>query len=117
MVDHNLHKGLCYSLAKEAGIQTARLPLDEHVDLKTRRVLTIDHVFEIIGSVVSEEMSWKDAVMKTLPPRKGASVKESNNKDAAVSAESSLCIEGQTMSDDQEAKMINSTNEGQLNKE
>ena len=115
MVDHNLHKGLCYSLAKEAGIQTARLPLDEHVDLKTRRVLTIDHVFQIIGNVVSEEMTWKDAVMKTLPPRKGASAKESNND--AASAENSLCIEGQTMSDDQEAKKINSTNEGQLNKE
>ena len=111
LVDHNLHKGLCHSLAKEAGISHARLPLEEHVDLKTRRVLTIDHVFQIIGNVVSEEMSWKDAVMKTLPPRKGACVKENKTIDDAVSTDN--CIEAQAKSEDQEAESASSLNDGQ----
>ena len=75
LVDHNKHKGLCYKLAKEAGVAHARLPLDKHVDLKTRRVLTIDHVFQIISDVI-EGKSWKDAILKTLPERKGVMAKE-----------------------------------------
>merc|ERR1712110_1367092 len=76
LVDHNLHKGLCYSLAKDAGISHARLPIDEFVNLKTRKVLAVDHVFHIIGSVVSQKMKWKDAFLNILPDRKGAEAKE-----------------------------------------
>nr|CAG4640750.1 EOG090X03SX [Eulimnadia texana] len=39
LVDHNSQK-----LALERGVSHGRLPLDEHVDMKTRKVLTIDHV-------------------------------------------------------------------------
>ena len=35
-------------------------------------MLTIDHVFRIIGSVASEGKTWKDALLETLPERKGA---------------------------------------------
>lgn len=43
LVDHNFHKGLCFERAKEAGVRTARLPLSEFIDIKTRTVLTINH--------------------------------------------------------------------------
>ena len=76
LVDHNLHKGLCHRMAKDSGISHARLPIDEFVKLKTRKVLAIDHVFHIIGSVVSEKMSWADAFLNILPDRKGAELKE-----------------------------------------
>lgn len=80
LVDHNLHKGLCYSLAKDAGISHARLPIDEFVNIKTRKVLSIDHVFHIIGSVVSQKMSWADAFLSILPDRKGAELKEETSE-------------------------------------
>jgi len=76
LVDHNLHKGLCYDLAKEAGISHARLPIDKYISMKTRKVLSIDHVFQIIGSVVSQKMKWSDAFLNILPDRKGAELKE-----------------------------------------
>ncbi len=76
LVDHNLHKGLSYKLAKDAQVEHARLPIDEYVDLKTRRVLTIDHVFSIMCEVISEKKTWKEAFMQVLPSRKGAVAKE-----------------------------------------
>ncbi|CAH4032081.1 unnamed protein product [Pieris brassicae] len=71
LVDHNQHKGLCYKIAVEQGITHAQLPLAKYVNMKTRKVLTIDHVFEIILRV-SEGTQWDDALLKVLPLRKGA---------------------------------------------
>uniref|UniRef100_A0A1A9V854 SAM-dependent MTase TRM10-type domain-containing protein n=1 Tax=Glossina austeni TaxID=7395 RepID=A0A1A9V854_GLOAU len=36
LVDHNHHKNLCHARATKAGLRTARLPLGEYVDMKTR---------------------------------------------------------------------------------
>lgn len=43
LVDHNKHKGLCYKIAVEQGIRHGQLPLDKYINMKTRKVLTIDH--------------------------------------------------------------------------
>ncbi|KAK3854205.1 hypothetical protein Pcinc_039300 [Petrolisthes cinctipes] len=75
LVDHNLHKGLCLRLAKERGLRHARLPIDEFVKMKTRKVLTIDQVFRIILGVAHRK-SWKDAFLDVIPARKGAVGKE-----------------------------------------
>lgn len=42
--------------------------------MKTRKVLAINHVFEIL-SLVGNGMNWKDAFLKVLPIRKGATEK------------------------------------------
>lgn len=71
LVDHNVHKGLCHKLAVEKSIQHAKLPIDEFIEMKTRKVLTIDHVFRILLGV-SHGMSWKDSFLDIIPARKGA---------------------------------------------
>lgn len=38
LVDHNSHKGLCYEQAVKNGYRHARLPIDEFVEMKTRKV-------------------------------------------------------------------------------
>lgn len=43
LVDHNHHKGLSLQRAQEKGFKTARLPLSEHIEMKSRSVLTIVH--------------------------------------------------------------------------
>lgn len=78
LVDHNVHKGLCLKLAEEKGIAHGRLPIDEFIEMKTRKVLTIDHVFRIILGV-TEGGSWKEAFLKTIPARKGAVGKDEEN--------------------------------------
>nr|CAG4649667.1 EOG090X0D3U [Scapholeberis mucronata] len=74
LVDHNSHKGLCHKIAQEKGIKHGRLPISENIDLKTRKVLTIDHVFNIMVNVCNGK-NWKDTLLQVLPPRKGAQEK------------------------------------------
>jgi len=62
-------------VAKEQGIQHGRLPLGEHFDMKSRKVLAINHVFEIILKVCNGQ-SWPEAMQEVLPQRKGAVMKD-----------------------------------------
>lgn len=78
LVDHNVHKGLCYKLALEKGISHARLPIDEFIEMKTRKVLTVDQVFKILLGV-TQGKSWKDSFLEAIPPRKGAVGKETSD--------------------------------------
>ncbi|KAL6266941.1 hypothetical protein P5V15_000026 [Pogonomyrmex californicus] len=71
LVDHNAHKGMCHKLAIEAGVRHGRLPLDKFLQMKARKVLTIDHVFEILLRI-SEGNTWQEAFLKVLPERKNA---------------------------------------------
>ena len=48
LVDHNRLKGLTHERAVLAGIATARLPIDEHMQMSQRRVLAVNHVFDIL---------------------------------------------------------------------
>ncbi|KAJ3207729.1 tRNA (guanine(9)-N(1))-methyltransferase [Dinochytrium kinnereticum] len=74
IVDRNRHKGLCFSKAAEAGVKTACLPISEYINLSTRKVLTINHVFEIMSKYL-EHKDWKTAFLEVIPPRKGANEK------------------------------------------
>ncbi|XP_057656422.1 tRNA methyltransferase 10 homolog A [Diorhabda carinulata] len=68
LVDHNSQKGICYNKAIEQGIAHAKLPIEEFFWMKHRKVLTINHVYEIL-LYVSEGCSFKEAIDKVLPKR------------------------------------------------
>ncbi|XP_037538095.1 RNA (guanine-9-)-methyltransferase domain-containing protein 2 [Nematolebias whitei] len=71
LVDHNHHKGITYERAKELGIEHAQLPLSSFVKMNSRKVLAVNHVFEIILAYL-EKGSWQEAFFTILPQRKGA---------------------------------------------
>uniref|UniRef100_A0A1I7ZWG5 Translation machinery-associated protein 7 homolog n=1 Tax=Steinernema glaseri TaxID=37863 RepID=A0A1I7ZWG5_9BILA len=73
IVDHNAHKGLSYRIAQEKGYDHARLPISEYIKLTTRKVLTINHVFEILLHY-TQSRDWKEAFLSVIPERKGISV-------------------------------------------
>ncbi|ETN68419.1 tRNA (guanine-N(1)-)-methyltransferase [Necator americanus] len=75
LVDHNSHKGLCLDLAVRRGYGHARLPIDEFVEMKTRKVLTINHVFEILVHYTNNN-DWEKAFFAVIPLRKGMAKKE-----------------------------------------
>ncbi|XP_078533606.1 tRNA methyltransferase 10 homolog A isoform X2 [Lissotriton helveticus] len=71
LVDHNHHKGITYRQALEHGIRHAQLPLGSFVKMNSRKVLAVNHVFEIILAYL-EKKDWKEAFFSVLPQRKGA---------------------------------------------
>ena len=102
LVDHNHHKGLCYRLAVERGIAHARLPISECVKLKSRTVITVNHVFEIM-LLYSQTKDWKESLVQVLPARKmegatenGGHKKTGNGaqKDEIAEEETDKSIEG-----------------------
>nr|XP_009935283.1 PREDICTED: tRNA methyltransferase 10 homolog A [Opisthocomus hoazin] len=79
LVDHNHHKGITYKKAVEQGIGHAQLPLGNFVKMNSRKVLAVNHVFEIILAYL-EKRDWKEAFFSVLPQRKGAvALGEANN--------------------------------------
>lgn len=83
LVDHNHHKCLTHELAQKSGIRTARLPLSEHLIIKTRTVLTINQCFEIILGV-SEGKSWKEVLVSVMPARKNIQAKEAEEEEIKI---------------------------------
>lgn len=81
LVDHNHHKGITFEKAKELGIAHAQLPLSSFVKMNSRKVLAVNHVFEIILSYL-EKGNWHDAFFTILPQRKGAVALEQDESGA-----------------------------------
>jgi len=79
LVDHNNCKGLCHKLAVEKGMAHARLPIDDFVKLDSRRVLTVNHVFEILCRYHESE-DWRKAFFDVIPERKFNENKEKGQK-------------------------------------
>ncbi|XP_074084197.1 tRNA methyltransferase 10 homolog A [Macrotis lagotis] len=71
LVDHNHHKGITYKQASEHGIHHAQLPLGDFVKMNSRKVLAVNHVFEIVLEYL-ETRDWQEAFFSILPQRKGA---------------------------------------------
>lgn len=71
IVDRNRLKRAAFNRAEEWGLQTAKLPIAEHLaKMKTTKVLTCNHVFEILLKYRMFGNSWERALMEVLPSRK-----------------------------------------------
>lgn len=77
LVDKNREKGVCFKHATKAGVRTARLPIGEFMDMQSRKVLTTNHVNEILLKWL-ECGDWGEAFMKVIPKRKGGMLKDDN---------------------------------------
>lgn len=85
LVDHNRYKGLTHQQAEAAGVRTARLPIDEHMKMSQRRVLAVNHVFEILLHY-TQHGDWGAALANALPQRRGATPKDEEASSHAYGA-------------------------------
>ncbi|OMJ28982.1 tRNA (guanine(9)-N1)-methyltransferase [Smittium culicis] len=69
IVDKNRYPKLTFNKAKELGISTARLPIGKYLKLSTRKVLTVNHVFEIMLEFI-DSGDWEASFNKIIPQRK-----------------------------------------------
>lgn len=81
LVDKNRHKGICYKRAAEAGIKTAKLPIGDYLHMQSRKVLTTNHVNEIMLKWL-ELGDWGEAFIQVIPKRKGGALRQSGEETA-----------------------------------
>ena len=75
IVDRNRLRRAAIDQAESLGIKTAKLPITEHLELFTTKVLACNHVFDIILKVKENGNDWKQAMLDVLPHRKDAKSK------------------------------------------
>ncbi|KAI9287099.1 guanine-1-methyltransferase-domain-containing protein [Umbelopsis sp. AD052] len=83
IVDKNRYKGLCQEKAEKEGIPTAQLPIGEYLQLATRKVLTVNHVYEIMLKWL-ECKDWNQAFLEVIPQRKFKDFNAINQPNSAV---------------------------------
>eukprot|EP00611_Tribonema_gayanum_P012120 TRINITY_DN2267_c0_g1_i4.p1 TRINITY_DN2267_c0_g1~~TRINITY_DN2267_c0_g1_i4.p1 ORF type:complete len:282 (-),score=95.97 TRINITY_DN2267_c0_g1_i4:33-878(-) len=71
-VDKNRHKGITAKKAVSQGIATGRLPLDKYLNMKGTKVLTVNHVYDILLQTIASGGDFKAAVEAAVPGRKCA---------------------------------------------
>ena len=77
IVDRNRLKGIAMRRAQELGVATAKLPLEEHLEkMPATRILTTNHVFDIMLKYRECGNSWGEALQRVLPSRKEAEFKK-----------------------------------------
>jgi tRNA (guanine9-N1)-methyltransferase len=77
IVDRNRYKQLTYQRATSLGIATAKLPIDEYLSaMPSTRVLTTNHVFDLLIKYKEYNGCWKKALADVLPVRKDAKFAE-----------------------------------------
>ncbi|KAF2846025.1 hypothetical protein T440DRAFT_406667 [Plenodomus tracheiphilus IPT5] len=74
LVDKNRHKGICHKRAVARGIKTAKLPIGQYLEMKSRQVLVTNHVLEIMLKWL-EFGDWGKAFIEVMPKRKGGRLK------------------------------------------
>jgi tRNA (guanine9-N1)-methyltransferase len=73
IVDRNRLKRATYNRAVALRVATARLPIDEHLQaMAATKVLTVNHVFELLLQCRKHKGDWKAALQEVLPSRKEA---------------------------------------------
>ncbi len=109
IIDKNREKGLCYRIAQEKNVKTAKLPISEYMVLQHRHVLATNHVVEIMLNWL-ETGDWGTAFVKVIPTRKGGKLK--TNGDTPTETTEGDAVEGredvQTGDDAQQVDMAQS---------
>lgn len=77
IVDRNRLQRAAINRAEELGIATARLPISDYLNMVSTKVLTCNHVFEILLKYRDNDGNWKGAFLDVLPSRKDAKEKGS----------------------------------------
>ncbi|KAL1899143.1 tRNA (guanine(9)-N(1))-methyltransferase [Sporothrix stenoceras] len=103
IVDKNREKGLCYKRARQHGIRTAKLPIGNYMVMASRKVLTTNHVVEIMLNWL-ETGDWATAFSNVIPKRKGGQLKGDGSEKSVNGGEEAAEGEAEEVEEDEEAE-------------
>lgn len=83
IVDRNRMPGICHERANTHGITRRKLPIKENISFKSRCVLTVPHVYQLLLKVGTGS-SWRDALLEVLPQKKLNEGKAEETKEALI---------------------------------
>ncbi|KAJ1744008.1 tRNA (guanine(9)-N(1))-methyltransferase [Coemansia sp. RSA 989] len=69
IVDKNRYPRLTLDKANEQGIAHAQLPIGDYIQMASRKVITVNQIFEILLKFIEAE-DWKSAFLEVIPQRK-----------------------------------------------
>ncbi|KAJ1833728.1 tRNA (guanine(9)-N(1))-methyltransferase [Coemansia sp. RSA 2711] len=69
IVDKNRYPRLTLDKAEQQGIAHAQLPIGQYIQMSSRKVITVNQMFEILVKFI-ESGNWKSAFMEVIPQRK-----------------------------------------------
>ena len=69
IVDRNRHKNATLHKAESLGLATAQFPIGQYLPLKSSKVLTVNHVVQILVEVLGHH-DWERAFHSVIPIRK-----------------------------------------------
>ncbi|KAH0367153.1 hypothetical protein KCU65_g4879, partial [Aureobasidium melanogenum] len=113
LVDKNREKGICAQRAAAAGVKTARLPIGDYLAMASRKVLTTNHVHEIMLKWL-ECGDWGEAFMKVIPKRKGGQLKGYAGEGGEVDAEGDADEENDHVEDVEEREEEDAEEENEV---
>ena len=80
IVDRNRLKKATINRAEKLGVATAKLPIDEYIAMTATKVLTCNHVFDILLQNRAQNEDWKATFLSVLPARKDVNVKDGEDE-------------------------------------
>lgn len=101
LVDKNRHKGICYKHATGRGVNTAKLPIGDFLEMNSRSVLATNHVSEIMLKWL-ELGDWGEAFIQVIPKRKGGKLRGARSTVSDIQNKGSLEGDRETDSDDED---------------
>jgi len=101
LVDKNRHKGICAKQANQQGLKTARLPIEEYLQLGSRKVITVNQVFEILLSYAVNR-NWEHSLDASMPQRKRQKTTENSPQIEGTTADEAKLYQSEEKSRDGE---------------
>lgn len=87
IVDRNRLKEAAFTQAELHSIPTAKLPITDYVKTLATKVLTCNHVFEILLKYREYGNNWEKALIDVLPQRKGLSAVKDDDEESETQEE------------------------------